>query len=226
MGKQFKVLSVDFDFFQNVIPAYLNDYPEGIDYSTDESCEQWNLSYIINPMLANTQINLPLFCIMKQILQVQKTDIPVLITQSHSNAYSFIKQHAKTESLYLVNIDLHHDLVNDNNKLDCGNWISHIFSCFDRVKFKWIARKAAVKSYDIKQEEEKAMCISYGLSELLKEQFDAVFICRSDAWLPPHMDIYFEELKNTCVKHFNSVDIEFCVNEPRQLYLLKNKKAA
>lgn len=217
----FKVLSIDFDFFQNIISDYLNDYPDGIDYSTDESCKQWNISYAMNPCIVNTGINLSLFRIMKQILNTQDANIPVLIAQSHADAYSFIKQYAKTNSLHLVNVDLHHDFVNGNKELDCGNWISHIISCFDHIKFNWITRKAAIKAYGIKQEEEKSMCISYGLSELLEEQFDAVFICRSDAWLPPHLDTYFNELKDVCLQHFDSVDIEFCINEPRQLKILK-----
>ena len=45
------VLSIDFDFFQNIIPKYMDDYPDGIDYSTSESEKQWKMDTIfLNPI--------------------------------------------------------------------------------------------------------------------------------------------------------------------------------
>lgn len=203
MNKAFKVLSIDFDFFQDTTLKALTHYPDGCDYSTQMSEAIWAARYKTNAKeLLNVQINKSLYQTMIQILKAQNSNVPVLITRSHKDAYGFIKGFKKVEWLDLVNVDLHHDITNQNKELDCGNWIRYAIQDFKKVNFRWIARKVSVDTYEIEESEQKDFHMSFGLSPLLNEKFDAIFLCRSDAWLPPHLDTYFDEMKKVCVSRF------------------------
>ncbi len=216
--QMFKVLSIDFDYFQDVMPETLKYYPEGRELGASESQAVWQECYAKHAgELQKVRINHSLLTRMKTILCTQDTSIPVLITQNHKDAYWFIKQHALCGGLDLVNVDLHHDIINGNKYLDCGNWISHTMQEFENIKFRWIARKVSGECYGIKEEERKFLSVSYGLDSIMDEKFDAVFICRSDMWLPPHLDTYFDEIKETCLGHFDGVDVEFYVDSLRDL---------
>lgn len=217
-----KVLSIDFDFFQNVSkPVLTQYYPDGIDLSTNLSKIVWGSKYSdgypFADKIKSVKINRTLFAQMLTIINNQDIFIPCLIAQSHVHIYDFIcklMEEDPEQRLDIVNVDLHHDLFNDNKELDCGNWIGKLYETFENVHASWIARKVSDACYGIKPGE---LPIEHNFDKIMDAEFDAVFLCRSDAWVPPHLDDFFNEMVELCSSHFYCAKGEKCVLKPRDI---------
>ena len=91
MRKNF--LSIDFDYFQKVSKEIIKIYPDGIDAPTDISIKIWSELYrnkSIKDKISSIDIYSDEFDILIDILKKQKSDIPIMISQSHVDAYDFI----------------------------------------------------------------------------------------------------------------------------------------
>ena len=65
-----------------------------------------------------------------------------MITNSHVCIFDFIMDEYKSgeyKRLNLVNIDMHHDMFNENETVDCGNWVSHIVKEIPKTRIRWIS---------------------------------------------------------------------------------------
>ena len=223
------VLSIDFDYFQNVSEKVLQNYPDGIDSSTIESEYIWADCYNKpHNDISKVRIIDKEFETIKRILTTIEPSSPIMIANSHKHIYNFIVERAKADSpLSVVNVDMHHDFINDNPKLDCGNWISHLEERQEDGKFRlrWVANPISVSMYglfdNISGSELLALkkMIPTSLSDIEDERFDAVFMCRSDTWTPPHLDKYFTELCKVAKSHFGEVIMENGIDTPRTFYL-------
>lgn len=201
----FRVLSIDFDFFPDVSKKALIYYPDGLDLPTDISEIVWSTRYTSNGCpIADITINQGLYNQMLDILSRQSFNIPVMIANSHAKAYDFIIEYYNDKPIELCNVDFHHDLINGNEEMDCGNWISHLIHDYPVQDFKWIARKTAIDCYNIKKQEQTELHIEFDFQSIIEKNFDMVFLCRSDCWLPPHLDSYFDNMVKQCCKHFNN----------------------
>ena len=216
-----KILSIDFDFFQDTdIDTLRYGYPEGIDLSTGLSKIVWAGKYSTKhkygEKIKSVKINIPLFNQIIDILNNQNCNIPVLIAQSHVSIYDFIHENMKDkDKLDIVNIDLHHDILNDNDELDCGNWICHIVSDFPNTNVQWITRKVSLECYGMNSN--RNIPARFDFDKIQNECFDAIFLCRSDAWVPPHLDDYFDEMIDFCTDKFNNVIGQKEVLTPRDI---------
>lgn len=216
MGNRFKVLSIDFDFFQNVTKEQLKHYPDGVDISTDLSKIVWSRYYIgeEKEIIEAVTLNRTLYCQMLSIISQQDSSIPVLIANSHKHIYDFIKDNMDDRPLSVFNVDLHHDIFNDNPTLDCGNWVRHLKNEYPDAYIHWIARPVSMECYGIDAEELK---IELNFDNIRDLQFNAIFLCRSDPWTPPHLDNYFNRMIDLISAIFESAKIEKSVMEPRDL---------
>lgn len=119
----------------------------------------------------------------------------------------------------LHNIDMHHDFFNENDFVDCGNWISYIFEGYGRknIDFKWIANPISLNVYgfDLPERESLSSCVKESLEAIKDEQYDYIFLCRSDAWLPPHLDDEFNNVLELIKTHFTNVSVKSEVQKPR-----------
>ncbi len=222
-----KILSIDFDFFQKVTPEIMQTcYPDGVDLSSAISTIVWSGYYANSKqkmMLDTVEILENEFYSMIDILLNQDKEIPVMIANSHLHIYDFIHSNvAETEKLYLVNADMHHDMFNQNPETDCGNWLGHISQEYD-TSAVWIANPVSKAMYGITDDDiPKDSSISQ-LAELIPEssaviqdkQFDMIFLCRSDNWLPPHLDNYFSEMCEVMKEHFHEIIMEQDIDKPR-----------
>ena len=218
--KTLRVLSVDFDFFQNVDKdTLINGYPDGIDLPTGLSIIVWGGKYHSRYKYCNSIKSVeisPMFYEMFDILEKQDTDTPVLISQSHVNIYDFIHTHMEGyDAVSIINVDLHHDLFNDNPELDCGNWLMHISKDFSETTIHWITREVSLECYGIKSDDD--LCVEFNLDKIQDAYFDIIFFCRSDAWVPPHLDEYFDEIIQFCSNKFLNVLANKSVLEPRDI---------
>ena len=69
--------------------------------------------------------------------------------------------------------------------------------------------------YDIDTEEFRKV-IKNSIADMRYKEYDIIFLCRSDNWLPPHLDNEFHKLLKVFTKHFDIVRIEKSVAEPRK----------
>lgn len=214
MEERFKVLSIDFDFFQNTTKDALSHYPDGVDVSSEISTIVWG-SYYVGPkkeIIESVTLNRGLFCQMLAILSKLRSDIPVKIANSHVHAYDFIHQYRNGKEVAVFNVDLHHDLFNDNPELDCGNWLKHLKDDLPETNIHWIARPISLECYGIND-----FPVETDFEKIKNIDFDAVFICRSDPWTPPHLDEYFDRMVELCAALFDSTYVENQVLKPRDL---------
>lgn len=213
------VLSIDFDFFQNVaLDVMQNCYPDGIDLPTEISNICWaaNMAADTKHKIKNVTIDQPLFQDICKIISNQSDKTPVLISQSHVNIYDFIHTCIPINSrLHVINVDMHHDYFSNNPELDCGNWLKFIAKDYKNHKLSWITRPVALDAYGF--DDEERIPINLDFTKIKNMKFDMIFLCRSDNWTPPHLDLYFEQLVNEMATHFENVLIENCVKEPRNI---------
>lgn len=224
-----KILSIDFDYFQNVAQEVAqNCYPDGIDHPTELSEIIWASHYACDGDKLNAiDILQDELETLERILMNQSSDIPVMVAGSHKHIYDFIYDHFQGGKMKLVNADMHHDLINDNPQLDCGNWLGKVIENQDfKAKdgdVKWIVNPISLSTYGIEDLFGEGgsfnKMIANSFKEYEDEQFDLVFLCRSDIWTPPHLDKYFTELCNIIQDTFDSVIMEKGIDKPRVQYL-------
>lgn len=217
------ILSIDFDYFQIVDKDILKDYPDGIDLPTGLSELVWASKYAFNSDIEKVTVNQNELDTLSCIISHMDPQAPVCVSQSHKEIYSFIHklQPNTAKPLKVVNVDMHHDYFNDNRELDCGNWISYLSDEYTKFKWMWIANPI---SLDVYEAEEIKPLVKQSLTEIEDLQFDALFLCRSDNWVPPHLDNSFVELINVIQNRFTerNVDIRDRVDKPRTQW--KNHK--
>lgn len=219
MTDRFRVLSVDFDFFQNVTAQQLSCYPDGIDRPTEQTEQIWNKIYENNDATHIRKVRLAttLYGKLIRILLKQNQNTPIMFANSHIHTYDFIKNNHNEKAVELYNIDFHHDILNDNPSLDCGNWIKFLMQSCRIEKFRWIARKKSVKMYGFTEDEIAKMHILFDFEQIKDMQFDAISICRSDPWTPPHLDWYFNHLLELSKSKFKNIKAEPAVTKPRRI---------
>lgn len=220
--KTLRVLSIDMDFFQNVdYHTLIECYPDGHDYPSALSTIVWQLHYsnpYERPQLDKVTCPEHLLDALKSLLCKQKSDTPVLITQSHVFIYPLIESEMdrrECESLDIVNIDMHHDMFYDPaNEFDvggvhCGNWAHHIRKRIPTA-FTWISNKVSSEAmnYDEIADLDEIKIIESDLTPIEDNQFDVIFLCRSDSWYPPHLDAKFDELVAVIKSKFEDVTIK------------------
>lgn len=220
-----RVLSIDFDFFQDIPMDVISKYPDGIDLPQDISNLVW-AARINNysDSFQKVEFDEDNFFNLLSVLGKQKHDIPVCICNSHIMAYFFIHELiVKTldTKINLTNIDLHHDMDNANEYLDCGNWIGFLLRETLVKAFRWVAKPLSQQMYELNDEEFHSFHGTLDFAEITKG-YDAIFICRSDPWLLPRFDGYFDKLVSFCQSHFSNIKIQE-VDKPRRLPKIKSR---
>lgn len=224
-----KILSVDWDYFQNVSADTLrNCYPDGYDAPTDISEMTWGAHYAekgddIEKVSLSNEYNT-----LRDILARQRRTTPVMVANSHAHIYNFIAKYTGAhEQVNIVNVDMHHDIANGNTQLDCGNWIQHIIkrNNLSKQNLKWIHNPVSFEAYTLGTDcDNAAICTindidgGTSLDAIKNEKYDLIFIARSDQWSPPHLDDYFSDVVDNIAAHFKTVTIEQSVCKPRKQY--------
>lgn len=215
------VLSIDFDFFQNIPYDTLSAFPDGIDLPLGISNLVWSARYIhYSEQLQKVRFDEEYFSLLKEILMKQSSNIPVMIAGSHKEAYKFIhyiNRNRKNGRINLTNVDLHHDLDNGNEAVDCGNWIGFLLNEHLLYNFTWIAKPLSQEVYGLSDNDMNGFHAHFDLSKISDTKFDAVFICKSNPWVLPDFDPYFAELVKLCKDHFSTLEIETVVEKIRVL---------
>lgn len=131
----------------------------------------------------------------------------IYVAESHKEIASVFAQHwnsGQYSSVKIVNIDFHSDMYdNDPEYINCGNWFFHIISRIGKVnpfaqnaehrynEYLWVHNpdSSLTEGYDIPTFIAPYVELQNGIDpELLKDEYDVIFICKSSMWSPPHLD--------------------------------------
>ena len=207
MKKTLNVLSIDFDFFQVVdIETLLSSYPDGHDVPTSLSNIIWSGYYANKGTRERLEKVKPYHERLEEIRfmvieNAGRKPPKAMVTNSHVHIYDFIMNEFEStpyQGLNIVNIDMHHDMFNDNEELDCGNWLNHISKAIPQTKITWIANPVSKEAYGM--DSQRFEMVKTDFESIKEKTWDLIFLCRSDIWSPPHLDIYFDSLAKLIMK--------------------------
>lgn len=221
--KKFKVLSIDFDYFVKMSADQMVLFPDPIDLPTELSTFVWASTYAYNKnKIEKIAINKSAISKMRQIIKSNRNvwddDCTTMITNSHKHIYDFITKKYKPKrdgQLIIYNIDMHHDMYPISSNVDCGNWATHIKKKYKNSEITWIQNRISNELFPPNYE--KPDHITKNFDCIQNEQFDLIFLCRSDNWLPPHLDCEFQKLKDTITENFLRSYIDSQILEPRDV---------
>ena len=192
-----KILSIDFDYFVIVSKSFRqNHFPDGgAEYGDGLNAAVWETLYgagkaygePVETVQADTESLAKVrTCILNQGKQLSRC----MIADSHVHAYNFIKGLLpEGDKATIYNIDFHHDTYNNahnKSEVNCGNWQRRLHEeCM--ADLYWVNRKGS--------ELEESLATQVSLDDALAQQYDALFVCRSGWWTPPHLDdVFIEQL--------------------------------
>ena len=192
------VLSIDYDYFQKVTKRDILHYPDGIDLEPHISSIVWVSKYEIYKDLDNITNNHERLSLVSEIVSENKS-AKKMVSYTHRDIYDFIIRNTLPEDeISIYNLDMHHDVFNSNDELDCGNWISFLKKVRKSTIIYWYANPISASVYGI--EEYSEYLHADDISELANNKYDLIFLCKSPNWVPPHLYGEYEELRSLMEK--------------------------
>ena len=189
------ILSIDYDYFQKVTEKQLKLYPDGIDMTLDESLKAWERSinklkyrYLITSIMNDYEK-------LYFIADIIADNSSALMKESytHKDIYNFIIENTSPDdTLNLYHLDMHHDAINNNDELDCGNWCSFLNE-ERRLNLYWFPNPISANVYGLG--ENFVPYLHNDLHEIKDIRFDMIFLCMSPCWVPPHLHKDYKILK-------------------------------
>ena len=112
-------------------------------------------------------------------------------------------------------MDMHHDMFGKNTEgsVDCGNWANYIKNDYANSKYIWICNPISEELYPSKLPDE--IWKNYSLIAGIK--FDIIFLCRSDGFVPPHLDKDFEKLGRLIKIYYGRTKIDMQIDKARPI---------
>lgn len=206
-------LTVDWDFFLSANSfTRLNIYPQNLnERNREEIYEAWKNVYDNHPEILNMGIDMDKYTAFTHIILKYshlKLFRSFFVSDSHKFMYEIVlnelhsKNLSNNTSFALFNIDYHHDKFDyyqANEEINCGNWVNKLQEKCPNMSYTWFCKKDSekrtiwgqLKDTTIIEEE----CFEQNLSHIFEQgKIDAVLLCRSGVWSPPHLDRYFNRL--------------------------------
>ena len=202
MSDRLNILSIDWDYFINAtMSERCSLFPDGGNENIPSVIQNtvWS-GYYRTDSLKNIETDTQAIQKIKRCLR-KSWDSVFMIADSHRHAYDFIKSimvHMNRESVNVVNVDYHHDIYNNGEEVDCGNWLRKIMNDYSDTdsSFTWIAREDSDESgfcFDESVSDGDGLIKGLDIDYIFEYDWDAVFICKSGMWSPPHLDKKFKD---------------------------------
>lgn len=230
LQRPLKVLSLDFDFFlkfENDDSSVLSEFPDGTEAFIQYSDTIW-ASRIANESadkkISTVKCNEQSFSEVALFLNSCDRRIPSMAANSHVYIYDFVAKHmSKGQEVQVVNLDYHHDAYHTEAELNCGNWVTHLQNlCDGQFLYQWITSENGWESSEntiprFVRESYRFKTLGEYLSWDKNYHPDLIFLCRSDVWVPPHLDGYFDMLLKFMASHFTNLIGEQRITKPRNI---------
>ena len=203
-----KILSIDWDYFVEASKDdRMNLFPDVTtgDFSSDIRNIVWS-QYYRDSKIYDVGIKQKEFENIKIFLG-EKNIQTYTITENHMHIVSMLANNFRVDkfNFEIVNIDFHSDILTDNTKLHCGNWLSTLIQNISVTKATWVGSNNSIKNIDVLNQYVNGLALlrndeginfkyTENMDEVLNTNYDAVFLCLSELWSPPHLDKYFIEL--------------------------------
>lgn len=191
------LLSVDFDFFFP-IPEY--DPHELYDWSMSEKSNLFYSSLWTIRAAAFLRFNNELPCTSGEEEHFWerfniKKNAPLFYAESHS--FMLHKQVIK-HSQNVLSFDAHHDAgySEKNNTPGCDNWVVYLARLGSTTKVVYPSWKFYAPEREPKPQVPIIREVDDGRA--YSETIDAVFLCRSGAWVPGWLDDHFDTFLDKC----------------------------
>ena len=213
MINSIKVLSIDWDYFADCpIGFKVNNFPDGGNENLPEFVldQIWVTKYgqcsELKDVKMDTSEMIRLRMTLKSIVNQHTT---VIISDSHKDIYRYLEKFRQTNiPMELYNIDFHHDVYDfQNDNVDCGNWLRLFINSdgsHDQDTFTWVRRKDSEMSGNKTIDDNSII----GIPKDIMTPFQLVFLCRSSAWSPPHLDKEFLSLCRFLNKLNNKIVVD------------------
>lgn len=199
------IVSVDFDFFVRELPEW--DWGHSENYSEGVQDTIWlaryaerDVKYHTDPRLFADFLpkSLPMALMSKGFVAPKG----MLITgcDSHLRILSIIKEHlpADLKPDLLLNLDAHHDLFSEvTGEPNCGNWWTQLYDQWPETRHVHIVPKwqDTLDWYGKPvRPVEQMRWNDFKIDIKAQVEVVLLFICRSGAWVPPHLDHAFNEM--------------------------------
>lgn len=193
------ILSIDFDYFIDVSSQERDLYfPNGSDeIPSNKLLSLWKEKYLLHPELKKIGVIEDFYFIKNFLKDLKISKDNFGKNDNHKYIKNLIDSISKLRKIRIVNIDFHHDYYHyyyGGENCNCGNWLRRVMEERPDTKVKWIRRKdSQIYSLDgivpfEHTEDIKSIC---------NENFDYVFLCKSPAWSPTHLNHKFEELASS-----------------------------
>ena len=196
MSKSKIVVSLDWDFFVAADRDFRKDnFPNSGAHRWNELTRNrlWKEQYDNNPDLWKVKVKDKEYRTIKEICAAHKG--VCMVAESHKDIYEFIMREVPEGEIELWNIDYHHDTYQTGSDiLTCGNWVSKLFDT-RALEYFWVPDETS----DIEGLDTRAKAVSFDYIPTAQE-INAIFLCRSDIWTPPHLDAKFGTLAKTLYK--------------------------
>lgn len=225
--KVINILSIDFDFFQVVDEATMyNYYPDGSDRGTAISNMVWTSRYADEAneqALKAVKVDKVACGRVNAVIKANASNCKMnMIANSHVHMMQMLNKLAVKDAVINVyNLDMHHDMfdsevvdgkLTSSRDLDCGNWATYA-KIQHNANIIWIKNPASDNAFPSTLPDEQTT----DLSIIENVDFDDIFLCRSDSWLPPHLDNYFDKMKSVMRNTFESTFLDRQVDSPRDI---------
>lgn len=219
MNKRLKVLSIDFDYFLRAVdPKAWNFFPDShCEFGTELQTVIWSSIYAsaarngfkMEELFGVDQAKLDQVMAFLQ----EHPACEVIAADSHVRIFSVITDALEHRKLLtgthpgpidLAHIDDHHDSrpLDTPDQVDCGNWVTALHKQRLIHSVKWYCNdESSTECINKKVEVRK------DLNEALAQgPFDIIFLCRSGAFVPPHLDDAFAQLCAACTTSASRAD--------------------
>lgn len=220
MSKTLKVLSIDYDYFVDANESQvLNLFPDSIDLSPSLSAQVWDTHYMIHgDEIRSIGLRSDEYDKMINRLKNEITSDLCVFSYTHKDIVQCIEDLTRdcaVDKIIINHIDTHPDtgpLISD--KFNCGNWVTYLKDKYDSVGIRWISN---VNLFMIQRVNGELLSnIKFGIDKLTHiKHYDLIFLCRSDQWVPPHLDQKFADMVYA-VRDARSMGIVASL-EPRKL---------
>lgn len=221
-----KILSIDFDYFIDATREQRDKmFPGGIDAPVEASMGMWAERYINFKELTFMDLNtIELIHVVMALSSSAYFNgkVPVYITNSHKYAYYMTEELFHDErSVEIFNLDFHDDIYMSANfgQVCCGNWVYQLLKVREqrglKTQYHWIRQEDSLMVPDMI---DMYKGIEYEFDDVWDHKFDAVILCRSDEWTPPHLDHGFKSLRDIIYSrdHFDIYESESITKIPHR----------